>query len=316
MYQEQKSSFGQFEALQLYNPEGASMKIIPAFGANLVQLKLLFKNKTYDLINGVASDQELLNDKAFKSALLAPFPNRIRDGQYQFEQKKFQLPVNEKDKNNALHGFMYKHKFEVEDVKLLENMAEVNLVNQYSGDEEGFPFKFQTSIKFVISDKEGLSVTLQVINTDKKPIPMGLGWHPYFTFQQPVNKLFLQLPQVEQQVLDERCIPTGQVVKYDNFSVPTLIGDTSFDTSFLLKDPDIVSKTIIKDPENNLQLKFWQETGQNGFNFLQVYIPKTRDAIAIEPMTCGIDVLNNHKGLIILQPGQEFKGSFGLNLIA
>ena len=36
--------------------------------------------------------------------LLAPWPNRIRDGRYTFEGTAYQLPLTEPGKHNAIHG--------------------------------------------------------------------------------------------------------------------------------------------------------------------------------------------------------------------
>src|SRR5690606_33504004 len=41
----------------------------------------------------------------YRGTLVAPWPNRIRDGRYRFGGQDFQVPVNEVDRGNALHGF-------------------------------------------------------------------------------------------------------------------------------------------------------------------------------------------------------------------
>ena len=58
----------------------------------------------------------------------------------------------------------------------------------------------------------------------------------------------------------------------------------------------------------------WQETGTNKYNFLQVYIPPSREMIALEPMTSNIDAFNNKDHLIILEPGKKWSASFGFYL--
>src|ERR1044071_7274242 len=36
--------------------------------------------------------------------ILAPWPNRIRDGKYEFEGQSYQLPLTEPARHNAIHG--------------------------------------------------------------------------------------------------------------------------------------------------------------------------------------------------------------------
>ena len=50
------------------------------------------------------------------------------------------------------------------------------------------------------------------------------------------------------------------------------------------------------------------------YNYLQVFIPPLRNSIAIEPMTCNTDAFNNKEGLIILEPDQQFKASYGVSI--
>ena len=38
--------------------------------------------------------------------VLIPFPGRVRDGRYTFEGQTYQMPINDKDGPNAIHGFV------------------------------------------------------------------------------------------------------------------------------------------------------------------------------------------------------------------
>jgi aldose 1-epimerase len=41
---------------------------------------------------------------------------------------------------------------------------------------------------------------------------------------------------------------------------------------------------------------------------------ENRDCIAIEPMSCNTNAFNNGDGLTILEPGEKFKGKYGVSL--
>ncbi len=41
-----------------------------------------------------------------RGQLLVPWPNRLRDGRYEFDGERFQVPLSEPEKMNAIHGFL------------------------------------------------------------------------------------------------------------------------------------------------------------------------------------------------------------------
>ncbi len=55
------------------------------------------------LIVGFSADEPMPD---FNGALLAPWPNRIRDGRYDFGGRTHQLPVSEPTRATALHGLV------------------------------------------------------------------------------------------------------------------------------------------------------------------------------------------------------------------
>jgi aldose 1-epimerase len=314
MYRQTKAKFGLAEKILITNDKGSGFSVVPAIGANISKLELICAGKSYSLINGVDNYEEMIDDKAFKSSVLLPWPNRIKDGKFSFEGKTYQVDINESRLNNALHGFIFKKSFSVEKVILEPTFAEVFLSYSYDGSEAGFPFKFKTDIVYKISDDEGFSVSVGASNIDNKNVPMGIGWHPYFQLPSKINDIKLQLPKYQVYEIDEQMIPTGNKSDFNAFSTSKKIEDVTFDNCFGLVGNDKKSSTILMDEASGIALEFWQDRGTNGFDFLQIYTPPTRTTIAIEPMTCGVDVFNNGNGLLILKPGESFSGNFGVKL--
>src|SRR5262245_50760764 len=56
-----------------------------------------------DYLDGYAAD-EIAPYTA--GQILAPWPNRLRDGQYTFDGSELTLPLNEPDQHNAIHGLV------------------------------------------------------------------------------------------------------------------------------------------------------------------------------------------------------------------
>lgn len=314
MFKQITEKFGRLEKITIHNDD-VSFSVIPGYGANVNSIHLFFEGKSHPVIDGVKTYDELIQDKTFRSSVLLPWPNRLKDGKYAFEGNVYQAEINEVDRNTALHGFIYRKKFDVEDIILLESAAEIRLSCRYEGEEAGYPFKFQANLSYAISATDGFTVKVEIINTDSGNIPMGFGWHPYIKLPSKINDIELQIPQTLMYAVDERLIPTGKTADFQKFALPAKIGESSFDGCFRIIDPDVVVSTLVLDKAAGLLLKFWQETGANGFNYLQVYTPLTRDTIALEPMTCGVDAFNNKDGLLVMRPGERFTGRFGLNLV-
>ena len=59
-------------------------------------------------------------------------------------------------------------------------------------------------------------------------------------------------------------------------------------------------------------IRYWQETGKDKFNFLQVFTPPYGTSVALEPMTCNVDAFNNGEGLVTLAPGATLEAKAGV----
>ena len=75
-----------------------------------------------------------------------------------------------------------------------------------------------------------------------------------------------------------------------------------------------IAITELYDPQRDLRIVLWQETGKRKYNYLQIFTHPSRMSIAIEPMTCNIDAFNNKEGLITLKSDESFKACYGIRL--
>jgi aldose 1-epimerase len=41
-----------------------------------------------------------------RGQVLIPWPNRLQDGSYEFNGRRYQLPLNEPEHHNAIHGLV------------------------------------------------------------------------------------------------------------------------------------------------------------------------------------------------------------------
>ncbi len=311
MFSIRNEPFGPFEKYILQNLHtGEYASIIPDFGGNVNELVLKKKEKLYSVLDGNKTAKELIKDEAYKGAHLIPFSGRIKDGMYIFQGKPYQLPINETSRNNALHGFLNDKPFSI--AGITENKDDVSLKLAYSYESQinGYPFPFHLLLIYTISGS-GLKIGIEVKNTGASPMPFACGWHPYFTFHEPVDELHLQVPGSGIVALNEHLIPTGEMIPPNHFTTMERIGSARLDTCFLLKDNG-KAETLLHSVEKDITIHVWQESGNGQFRYMQVYIPPHRRSIAIEPVTSQPNAFNNRNGLVTLQPAEAFRGSYGV----
>ncbi|MDX2196701.1 MAG: hypothetical protein NW207_09810 [Cytophagales bacterium] len=319
MFSISKSNFGKLEQVFLQNDTtGEKAGIIPGYGATLNMLILSKNNTLLDIVDGSPNYEYLIGEGAeyCKGMILFPFPNRICGGQYIFEGNTYQLPINEADMQNAIHGFAANKAFAIESEKCTENNAELTLSYTTSGHDEGYPFICKIWVTYTLTADKGLICSTKISNADTKNLPVGLGWHPYFKLGNAgIDELWLKLPTNEELLSNERMIPTGRKKVGIKYKKRNKIETTAFDTGYVVDNNSKNTRTTsLKDKEKDIKLRIWQEVGKYGYNFLQIYTPPHRKSIAIEPMTCATDAFNNGFGLIVLKPNESKHFSFGVLL--
>jgi len=252
-----------------------------------------------------------------RGQVLAPWPNRLGDGRYEFAGRSAQAALDEPARGNAIHGLVRWLPWQVE--AHAQNVVALGCTLHPS---PGYPFFLKLRIEYRLG-REGLSVTTTARNDGDGPAPFGLGFHPYLTVGTPtVNTVLLRLPATRRLVLDTRALPTGEVqavagTEYD-FTVPRAIGPTRLDTAFtsLERDADGLAWASIEDPGGEHAVSMWVD---EHFGYLMCFTGDTvdeaarrRTSVAIEPMTCPPDAFRSHDDLVTLEPGQWWEASWGI----
>ena len=184
----------------------------------------------------------------------------------------------------------------------------------YESEDKGYPFKYTIELIYKLTSNDGLTCVTKITNHSEISIPLSDGWHHYFDLGVKVDDLKLKLDVSEIMELDKKNIPTGIKKLYDDFSTPTTLGNSHFDSCFKIHSINGKAETELISTNNKIDLKIWQETGKNKYEYLVIYTPPDRKTIAIEPITSNINSFNNNEGIILLEPNQEFVSSFGVVL--
>ncbi|MEO7176344.1 MAG: aldose 1-epimerase [Saprospiraceae bacterium] len=308
MYQIKYDSFGTFQEVIIYNEKiGQELRLLPEYGAAIKQIQFSNGQSQYQILDGYHDSSEITRSKKrFKATVLLPFPNRLSEGQYEWEGNAFQFPINEPARGNNLHGFPENQDFKLSAISLTEHSAQLALKSKYRAQYDYFPFNFDVQLKLEINTSNEFIYSFEIINRGETAMPIGLGWHPYFITEGGVNQWNLRMPESREIMVNENLIPNGKKELFDEFVQTKNIGEKVFDTCYELSNPTKKSSFELSGNEYSINL---EASGDGeGFPFWQLYTPAHRNSIAIEPMTCNVNAFSNEEGLIRLAPKAAWHG--------
>jgi len=284
-----------FNFLELKYSNGSTFaKIDLTQGGSLQELKL--GNKAL-----ISTENEIQCNNIFRSSILFPFANRIKNGRYQFKNQAYELEKNEDNGQNAIHGLVYDKTFRLVGHEASETSASVTMAYEETQPVSGFPFKYGIILKYVLTANT-LELHVEIRNKDKAKFPFSLGWHPYFKTNDLYN-CYLKLKSQKKILVDGHMIPNGEdEINWDGF---LKIEDKAFDDCFILN----TNKAEFKTPDYHIEFSFSPHK-----NYLQLYTPNDRKSIAIEPQTSPANSFNTKKGLQILHPNEKFNLSWKIKL--
>lgn len=292
MYTQKTYSIGQFEVISVRNKRGIGIDFIPQKGGAIHQLYL--GEHANPLLDPFLEGDDIEIDPLFKQALLFPFSSRLTAGKYSFEDNDYQFPINEKEKNCALHGFLYKENLEVSSIELEEEKAIVQLTYLYEGHFSYYPFPCKIQLTYSISESL-FQFDFNIENTGRSTLPYGFGWHPYFKYKEDIK---VKMDATNCQSVDKQGALNGEEYYFDGLSEYKVL-DKKYDTCF--KYIEQTPHTLLLGMGNAYELNLWQD---ETMGLIQLYTPGFNQ-IALEPLTSNINALNTNDGLIRLNPEES-----------
>lgn len=305
MFELTQSPYGKYRRYTLHHPEsGDGFSIVPERGANV--LEILFKGS--NVLDGYQSPEELEAGKWGKSALLFPFPNRLRDGHYSWLGHDYSFPLNNAATGNAIHGFVRDERFEVVRIELTTESAELTCRLDYRGQHASYPFPFMLDVTFTMTNRNEFTAAFFLKNRHQAAIPVGLGWHPYFRLTEKADDHVMQIPACARIDIDDRMIPTGSRTPYSAFAVENTVGDTFLDNCFAAPEAHSLYHLTLRGGGQQLTVS----ASNSQFPYFQVFTPPARESIALEPMTCNVNAFQNGDGLVTVPAGGDWSAAFML----
>ena len=298
----------------------AYASILPDFGGNVNDLVLPdASGALVSVIDGYHTLADAQANNGYKSAKLLPYPNRIADGLYVWENEPQQFDINRPTENNSIHGLWHSETMTVVNKKHNERASAVTLEFRYDGTTVGYPFACRVRVTYKFS-KKGFVCTTEIKNTGTRPMPFADGWHPYFRLdtETPVDAYTIQIPAARRLAVDARMIPTGKSVVNRKFRTPVPLAANTLDTGYELTSDDLDAKkrATTRITLGSRCLEVWQQASEGAYRYLQIYTPPTRNTIAIEPMTAAANAFNRPEhGLQTIAPKEKWVGKYGVRMI-
>ena len=240
------------------------------------------------VLDGFAADEW---SHSGRGQVLAPWPNRLADGRYEYNGVRAQAALDEPERRNAIHGL----------VRWMPWTLQTRHQNQLSlrlqlHPSPGYPFSLLLELEYHVG-REGLTVTTRAQSLEEGPIPFGIGFHPYLTAgPETVDGAILQVPARHTLDMDERGLPTGALTPVEgtdrDFTTARFVGPAVLDTAYttLERGADGLARATLDAPGGVNGATLWVD---EAFPYLMVYtgdtlgeVQRRRRAVALEPMTC------------------------------
>ncbi|MBT2514110.1 aldose 1-epimerase family protein [Arthrobacter sp. ISL-30] len=285
---------------------GSYRAVITARGGALRQLL----HDGRDLVVPFGPEGEI---PSYRGVVCAPWPNRLADGKYSVNGEQLQLPINELERNTALHGLVF------DQLWTLVEKTETSVSLAYAlRPSPGYPFSIALLASYTLS-ADGLRATVTATNSGQGTAPYGVCPHPYLVAgSAPLDEWSAIIPAREfLEVTPDRLLPLD-VVPLDghrfDFRNEKLLHGIEIDHAFtgIIRDADGRAAVQVFDPSGTgVELSWGRE-----WPWLQIHtadrpvVGPNRLGLAVEPMTCPPDAFNSGMDLVQLAPGDTHEASW------
>lgn len=299
---------------------GSAAEVWPALGFNCLTWKAAKGDQTLDLL--YVDPAVFSNGRPTRSGVpvLFPFPNRIRDGRFRFQGNDYSLPLNDSTAKNAAHGFACRKPWRVVGQGADAGGAWVTGEFRASLDDPQSARLWPADHQIRLTVRLGrgtLRFEAEVSNPDTKPLPFGLGYHPYFKLpclgSRTPDECSVEVPAAEYWELSES-LPTGRRVPVDaarDLNRAREVGGLNLDDVLTglparpARADGLIERGVVDSGVASMRLFC-----SPAFREMVVFDPAHRQAFCIEPYTCPTDAANlqdeGEAGWLVLPAGGKW----------
>jgi aldose 1-epimerase len=297
-------------------------QLVPSFGFPCIAFRAFVDRCIWNVL-AEPPDPESFTTRVGRYGLpiMFPWPNRIRDGRFAFAGREYQMPLRARGPH-ATHGLTRERAWTVEQTGTDEYGAFCRAsVTIGESQDDIWPFPARLIVEYRLRGRT-LSLRAAAENVGSDPMPMGFGIHPWFDvpFQSSSTRqqMEVRLPATAFWELDETLCTTGQIRPAaegnDLLAWSAIEGRFIDDVYTGLTLTDGWCAAEVRDPANGRTIIVRSD---GAFREHVVFAPLHSDVVCLEPYTCTTDALNLdaqgvNAGLIVLEPGQTWRGAIEL----
>ena len=266
--------------------------------------------RTVHVIDGYRDEAEAREMDGFRSAVLAPWSNRLRDGKYTFQGCEYDFRGKTVGGALALHGLVTNQPFE-----LLESGEDFLRAKVQVPKLDAYPFEVEVEVTYRLSSNpHRLSLDLLARNNGEGDAPITLGWHPYIACQGgSVENTRVTVPSQVRVQTDNNLIPEPGIKGFSTQAYPvTLVHRRDIDwgmTSLVAEDG---VATALVDHADGSQTAVELKDARQGLGLATLHVYTAQDlayrrglSVAVEPLLAMTDAFNRPEcaELITVPPG-------------
>ena len=282
------------------------LQIAPAIGGSIARLDMRRADGACPILRP-ADPAALGRDGAAQAAMhpLIPFANRVPDNVIDLADPPIRLHPNVAGENCALHGIGWQRAWRVLQAREDRCVIELTVL------EDEWVLGFRATQEFSLQDSR-FHASIVLENISKRPIPAGIGFHPYFvrtagmTMQFRARHFWLEGPGY---------LPTDaiSIPPELDFSDPAPIPGTWRNNCYSGWD----SQAKICDPARDLELRL---SASATLRELMLYTPPSSAFFCIEPQSHTSGATNKARAhhpatpLRIIAPSEAVAGDFTIDV--
>ncbi len=220
--------------------------------------------------------------------ILFPWPNRIADARFTYEGHQYDLPVTDPHTGASIHGYAVTRPWRVVDEG--QDFVTGEFILSLDAPDCIWPADAGIRVTYRVAETS-LRCISEVFANDGKPLPFGLGFHPYFKVPGPFDQWLLQADASQVWEL-QNMVPIGPPVPAPeslDFRTPRRLGEQHLDdvlTGLPAADA-VVRRAALLSMASTLSV-----SSDPAFRDYVMFTPSSRDAVAIEPYTCVSNAVN------------------------
>ncbi len=298
---------------------GVEVSIVPSVGNRAYEMKVHGKNVLYfptDVGAFKSGGGRGLNGIPF----LGPWANRMAGGGFWANGKKYTFnsdlgSVRVPPTGIAIHGMLTASPlWQVTEVAADGQSAHVTSKLEFWKHPElmaNWPFAHEYEMTYRLSDGV-LEVTTAIANLSVDPMPVAIGFHPYFNIPDVARAdSTVHIPARKHVETDPQLVATGEL-KANSLGDSVSLKDHTFDDGFtdLMRDASGRATLSVEGGGKQIQVIYGPK-----FTVAVVYAPPNQNYICFEPMasiTNGVNLAHDGKyaDLQMVQPGAKWRESF------